>query len=127
MAGHTTNARSVASVVTTSASTALTAPAGSFIKGADVGASITGTGIPAGATLVAVASDTAATLSANATASGTVTATVGPELPNAAGFVGWVPETGLQQNAWTVAGVVAGTPPDVLPDNVTRIGQPVSP
>lgn len=72
------------SVTKTASSTALTG--GSFAK-ADVGATITGTGIPAGATITAIgttvydaASDeyraTTATLSANATTSGTVTATI---------------------------------------------------
>lgn len=42
----------------------------------DVGATITGTGIPAGATITAVASATSATISAAATATGTVTATI---------------------------------------------------
>ena len=68
--------RTQASIVTINGSTALTGPAGSFTVGSDVGAGITGAGIPAGATLSAVASDTAATLSALATAAGTITATI---------------------------------------------------
>ena len=64
-----------ATVNTTSASTSLTAAAGTFAQ-ADVGATITGTGIPAGATITAVASDTAATLSAAATATGSPSATI---------------------------------------------------
>lgn len=65
-----------ASVTTTNASTAITAPAGTFDTVSDVGAAISGTGIPAGATIASVQSATAATLSAAATASGTVTATI---------------------------------------------------
>lgn len=64
-----------ASVTTTSASATITTTAATFDSG-DVGASITGTGIPAGATITAVASATSATISASATASGTVTATI---------------------------------------------------
>jgi hypothetical protein len=64
-----------AQVTTTSASTAITAPAGTFAA-ADVGQAISGTGIPAGATIAARTSDTTATLSVAATASGTVTATI---------------------------------------------------
>jgi len=127
MAGRTTAARSVASVGTTSGSTAITAPSGSFDVTGDKGAAITGTGIPAGATLAAIASSTAATLSANATATGTVTATVGPELEAQAGFVGFSPVSLAQENGWTVAGVVAGKSADVLSDAVTRISQPVAP
>lgn len=123
MAGHTTAARSVASVVTTNTSTAITAPAGSFFVVADVGAPISGTGIPANATLAAVASGTAATLSAAASASGTITATVGPSLPTAAGFVGFIPDA--TQSAWSFASVAAGTAaPEVLTDSVTRVSQP---
>ena len=72
------------SVTKTASSTSLTG--GSFAK-ADVGASITGTGIPAGATITAVGTTvydatsdeyraTTATLSAAATTSGTITATI---------------------------------------------------
>jgi len=72
----TEKSNAVASVVTTAGSTAITAPAGSFSP-SDVGRSIWGTNIPIATTLAAVASDTAATLSGNASASGTATATVG--------------------------------------------------
>ena len=62
-------------VTTTSGSAAITS-AGLFDTTYDVGASISGTGIPAGATLIAVASASAATMSANATASGSPTASI---------------------------------------------------
>lgn len=65
-----------AQVTTTNASAAITAPAGTFSTD-DIGATITGAGIPAATTIIAVASGTAATMSANATASATVTATIG--------------------------------------------------
>lgn len=64
-----------ASVTTTNLSATITTASAVFDSG-DIGASITGTGIPAGATITAVASGTSATISANATASGTVTATI---------------------------------------------------
>jgi hypothetical protein len=68
--------RGVAGVGTTDTSTALTAPAGSFFPG-DAGRPISGTGIPAGATIASVESSSAATLSAAATATGTITAAIG--------------------------------------------------
>lgn len=64
-----------ASVTTTNLSTGITAATATF-ETADVGATITGTGIPNGATIASVQSGTAATLSAAATATGTVTATI---------------------------------------------------
>lgn len=116
VAGRTTEARTVASVGTTSGSAAVTGPAGSFSK-SDVGRPISGTGIPAAATLSAVASGTAATLSANATATGTITATVGTAatvLSSGAsgyGFVGWSPESDTESGAYTLAANNAGTVP----------------
>lgn len=123
--GHSTAARAVASVVTTSSSTAVTAPSGSF-SSSDVGAPISGTGIPLTATLAAVASGTAATLSIAATASGTVTATVGPQLAASAGFIGWKPEAQSRANDYTFASQAAGTvTQDQLTDAVTRDQQPL--
>lgn len=58
-----------ATIATTNASAALTATAPTFLTG-DVGASITGAGIPVGATITAVDSPTSATLSVAATATG---------------------------------------------------------
>lgn len=68
--------RAIAGVVTTNTSAAITGPAGSFSSG-DAGRAITGTGIPGGTTILSVTDATHATLSANATASGTITATLG--------------------------------------------------
>lgn len=65
-----------ASVSTTLDSTTVTTATAVF-ESYDVGATITGTGIPAGATITAVASDTSATISAAATEAGTVSATIG--------------------------------------------------
>lgn len=66
------------SVTKTSADATLTAPAGTF-RPSDVGATITGTGIPASTTIASVTSDTEVEMSANATSNGTITATVGAQ------------------------------------------------
>lgn len=114
--GRTNEGRTVASVGTTLSSTAITAPAGSFHE-EDAGRTISGTNIPAGATIASVTSDTAATLSAAATATGTVTATLGRATPEAYGFAGWSPETDPESESYTVAANNAGTVP---PDRVTN-------
>lgn len=62
-------------VVTTNISTTVTGPTGTF-SSSDVGSSITGTGIPGGATISAFTSSTQVTISAAATASGTIVLTV---------------------------------------------------
>lgn len=67
-----------ATIATTNTSTTITASAPTFLTG-DVGASITGAGIPVGATITAVGSSTSATISAAATATGAaVVATITP-------------------------------------------------
>lgn len=70
-------AADVASVAATGTalSTSITTATAVFDSG-DVGAAISGTGIPSGTTIASVTSSTAATMSAAATASGTVTATI---------------------------------------------------
>lgn len=119
VAGRTHEGRTVASVSTTNLSTAITAPAGSFHE-EDTGRTISGTGIPAGATIASVTSDTAATLSAAATATGTITATLGAATSGAYGFHGWSPETDTESETYTVAANNAGTPtPDRLTNNVS--------
>lgn len=126
--GRTTEARTVAGVGTTATSTAITGPAGSFLKG-DAGRPISGTGIPAGATLAAVASGTAATLSAAATATGTITATIGTATGTATGaaalgygFLGWSPETDTESGTYTLAAVNAGqVPPDRITNTYTGV------
>lgn len=65
-----------ATVATVISSSSLTAGTGTFSSD-DVGAPISGTGIPANATIATVSSGTAATLSAAATATGSITATIG--------------------------------------------------
>lgn len=75
--------RTVADGVTTNTSTTITSATMSF-RADDVGKPITGTGIPANATIAAVASATSATLSAAATATGTsITFALGVPLASA--------------------------------------------
>lgn len=114
--GRTNEGRTVAGVGTTATSTAITAPAGSFHE-EDAGRTISGTGIPAAATIASVQSDTGATLSAAATATGTITATLGAATADAYGFAGWSPETDPESESYTVAANNAGTVP---PDRVTN-------
>lgn len=64
-----------ASVTTTLSSAGITTTDGTFGPH-DVGASITGTGIPGGTTILSVTNATTATMSQNASAAGTVTATI---------------------------------------------------
>lgn len=121
-AGRTNEARTV-TVTTTNASANITASAGTFQE-EDAGRSITGTGIPAGATVQTVTSDTAATLSAAATASGSPSVTLGVAQPTAYGFSGWSPETDAESETYTVAAVNAGTAtPDRLMNTYTRVEQ----
>lgn len=120
VAGRTTEARSV-TLTTTNGSAAITAAAGTFNE-EDAGRSISAAaGIPAGATILSVTSDTAATLSANATASGSRAATIGgADTPDASGqrygFFGWSPESDAESEAYSVASNNASVVP---PDRVT--------
>lgn len=67
----------VLTVSTTSASTTITAAAGSYrFSSADQGLAVSGTGIPAGARLATITSGSQATLSAAATATGSTTITL---------------------------------------------------
>jgi hypothetical protein len=121
--GSGTSVRTQASVGTTSGSAALTGPANTYSQ-RDVGAPISGTGIPANATILSVTSGTAATSSINSTATGTITLTIGPRSVNSAGFLGWKPETDARAADYTFASAAAGTAPlDRLGDNITRTSQ----
>ena len=122
VAGRTNEPRDI-TVTTTATSAAITAPAGTFHE-EDAGRTITGTGIPAGTTLASVTSDTAATLSAAATAGGTITATLGGQSANSYGFAGWSPETDAESETYTVAANNAGTAtPDRISDTSTSVSQ----
>lgn len=119
VAGRTTEARSVSALTKTSGSAAVTAAAGTFSQD-DVGRTVAGTGVAANTTLLSVTSGTAATLSANATATNTAAATLGVALPGSAGFLGWSPETATEAATYTVAANNAGTAtPDRLADTTT--------
>lgn len=123
--GRSTEPRTVASVVTTSGSTALTWPSGTVYT-SDVGRPISGTGIPAGATLATRSSATAGTLSANATASGTVTATLGTASVTTDagyGFHGWSPETDAEAAVYPILAGAGASAPSVLSDSTTRVAQ----
>lgn len=84
MSGHL-GSRQVADGTSTSASTTVGSATAAFSR-SDIGTPITGTGIPAGAVIVSVATDgTSCTLSAAATATGSgVTLTIGTPLATAA-------------------------------------------
>lgn len=118
--GRSTEARTVAGVGTTNSSTALTGAAGTFNKG-DVGRPVSGTGIPAGATIASVASGTSAALSANATATGTISLTFGRNgtTDSGYGYFGWSPETDAESAVYTVTGSQAS--PDRLANSTTRV------
>lgn len=122
VAGRTNEARTV-TVTTTNASANITAAAGTFQE-EDAGRSITGTGIQASTTVQTVTSDTAATLSATATASGSPSVTLGRAVPQAYGFSGWSPETDAESETYTVAAANAGTAtPDRISNTYTRAEQ----
>jgi hypothetical protein len=123
VAGRSSEPRTFA-VNKTSGSAAVTAAAGSFNE-EDAGRPITGTGIPAAATILSVQSDTAATLSANATATNSATATVGSasESSGSYGFVGWSPETDAESETYTLAANNLGT---ATPDRLTNPFTPTS-
>jgi len=120
VAGRTTEPRSFA-VTKTSGAATVTAPSGSFTE-EDAGARITGTGIAAGTTILTVTSDTAATLSANATASNSATGTVVPDA-DTYGFRGWSPETDAESETYSVTANNANT---ATPDRITNTTTPVS-
>ncbi|MEK6986280.1 MAG: IPT/TIG domain-containing protein [Candidatus Thermoplasmatota archaeon] len=106
--------RSVAGGVTTLASTTITSATAAFTA-ADIGFRISGTGIPAGATITAIGSSTSATISAAATAAGTgVTFTLLCSTDNGRVFVGTVEATtttcaGPTSITFTTPALVAGT------------------
>lgn len=128
VAGRTTEART-ATATTTNASAAITGAAGTFNE-EDAGALISAAaGITAGTTILSVTSDTAATLSANATATGSRTVTIGSLAGTATltqgqryGFIGWSPETDAESESYTLAANNAGTvAPDRITDTVTGV------
>ncbi len=78
------NPRVVTGVGTMDASAAITGPANTF-SSADVNRPLSGAGIPGGAKIASVTSGTSATMSVNATATGTITLTMGTSWQGAFG------------------------------------------
>lgn len=113
--------RSISGVATTDTDTDVTAPVGAFHAG-DVGAAITGTGIPDGTTISSVTADgSGATLSAAATADGTgVTVSLG----GSNGAIGFSGERNSKTNDTAIGAVGVETPFTVLggtiADQITR-------
>lgn len=123
MAVGRSNEARTATVTTTSASANITGAAGTFHE-EDAGRAISGTGIPASTTISSVTSDTAVVMSANASASGSPTATLGVAAGSSYGFTGWSPETDAESETYSVAAVNAGaTTPDRLSNPYTSITQ----
>jgi hypothetical protein len=118
--GRSTEARTVAGVGTTNASTALTGAAGTFNKG-DVGRPVTGTGIPPAPRSRRSHPAPRPRLSANATATGTISLTFGRNgtTDSGYGYFGWSPETDAESAVYTVTGSQAS--PDRLANSTTRV------
>jgi hypothetical protein len=89
----------------TNADATITAPAGSF-SAADVGRKITGSGIPANATIASVTDSGSAELSANATNGTTVTATIESASTNLLKVVGRLVQAGKNTRIGSLTGVV---------------------
>ena len=109
--GRTPEGRTITGVGTTLGAATVTAPANSFHE-EDTGRTVTGTGIPANTTIASVQSPTGATLSANATATGTVTVTLGPANPLNYGFIGWSNESDAESETYSIAGGASASSPD---------------
>lgn len=119
--GRSPGARTI-TVTTTSGATSLTGSSGTF-NPEDAGRKITGTGIPAGATIATVTNSTTAALSANATASGSITATL-PDVSldsvkNKYGFRGWSPESSAEAGTYTIPGGASASMPGKITDDHT--------
>lgn len=101
-------ARTPTDGVTTSGSPVVTSAAQAFFNQSDVGATITGTGIPGATTILSVQSATQATMSANATATGSglsiVITRVGGD------YIGFNPGPGWQViPAWKMSSLYVAT------------------
>lgn len=117
VAGRGPHGRTI-SVGTTNTDPTLTS-AGNLFQEEDDGKTVSGTGIPADTVIDSVTSAGAAEMDKNATATGTVTATLGAGDPQDYGFHGWSPETDAESETYAVG--ASGTPPEVLSDSVTPI------
>lgn len=119
VAGRTTDPRTV-TINTTTGQATVTAAAGTFQR-SDAGRKITGTGIPAAATVLSVQSATAATLSANATATGSPSVVLGLGNPQSLGFQGFSPESEVEADSYTIAGGASATSPGRLTNSTTSV------
>lgn len=120
--GRSTEPKSVATFGTTSGSKAITFPSGKVVAD-DVGRGVSGTGIAAGSKIATVTSATAGTVDTNATATGSVTATLASDRTTADGygFFGWSPETDAEADTYSIANGAGADAPSVLSDSVTRV------
>jgi hypothetical protein len=125
-----TNVRTVTDGTTTSGSANLGSATATFVS-TDVGALVTGTGIPVGTTIASITSSTVAVMSANATATGaSVSVTVKPlaslkTLPAGYTDLGWTTEAGaafsrsISESTVTSWGSTSPTRTDVTADTTT--------
>lgn len=125
-----TDVRTVTDGTTTSGSANLGSASAAFVS-TDVGALVTGTGIPVGTTIASVTSGTVAVMSANATATGTgVSVTVKPlaslkTLPAGYSDLGFTTVAGgtfarsISENAITSWGSTGPTRTDITSDTTT--------
>lgn len=123
--GRSTDGRQV-TLTTTQGSTTATAPAATF-SADDLGRQVLAYLLlpKTLTTVVAVVSDTTITLSQAASSTGTMNnAALGVEPGTNCGFTGWIPETVAEADQYTVAGVLSGTPSDVLTSPDQRVVQP---
>lgn len=106
----------------TALSTRITAAAGTFAE-EDPGRTISGAGIPAGATLASVQSDTTARLSVAATAAGSPSVTLGSATGESHGFLGWAPESDAESELYTVTAVTqpGWAPPGEVTNSTTQV------
>jgi hypothetical protein len=109
---------------TTSGSTAITFSSGALTV-TDVGRPVSGTGIPAGATVASRTNATTGVLSANATATGSPSCVLGSgaAVSSNYGFTGWSPETDAEAAVYSISAGAGASAPSVLTDSVTRVNQ----
>ena len=110
------------SLVKTNGAKAVTSADASFVAG-DVGAAISGTGLPAGCGIAAVTDGTHATLSAPATASSTnaATITVNVSTPQVQGFTVWDANRSCFVGAAAIANPTGGTPDPELRAAIVQV------
>lgn len=120
--GRTTEPKTL-TLGTTSGSTAITFSSGALTVN-DVGRPVTGTGVPAGATVATRTNATSGTLSANASATGSPSCVLGSGAAASTnyGFTGWSPETDAEAALYPLPTAGAGSP-SIVGDAITRVAQ----